>query len=97
MKEKGFVIDHMDNDKHNCCIDNFCFLKNSYNKAKGLTFDQENVDKRYIALSIYKDWETELFQIAIFFNYPQRCVRVILISRQWLSLHTYYMRATIET
>lgn len=70
MKEKGFVIDHMDNDKHNCCIDNFCFLKNSYNKAKGLTFDQENVDKRYIALSIYKDWETELFQIAIFFNYP---------------------------
>lgn len=70
MKEKGFVIDHMDNDKHNCCIDNFWFLKNSYNKAKGLTFDQENVDKRYIALSIYKDWETELFQIAIFFNYP---------------------------
>ncbi len=70
MKEKGFVIDHMDNVSHNCCIENLCFLTEAYNKAKGLTFDQENKDKRFIALTISRDFETELFQITIFFNYP---------------------------
>lgn len=70
MKDKGYVIDHMDNVSSNCCINNLCFLLNSYNKAKGLTFDQENIDKRYIALSMYKDFETQLFQITMVFNYP---------------------------
>ena len=70
MKEKGFVIDHMDNESHNCCIDNLCFLSSAYNTAKGLTFDQENEDKRFIALTLFKDFETGLFQITIAFNYP---------------------------
>ena len=26
MKNDGYVVDHMDNDGHNCCIDNLCFL-----------------------------------------------------------------------
>lgn len=70
MKEKGYVIDHIDNVSHNCCIENLSFLLKGYNIAKGHTFDQENEDKRYIALSIFKDFETQLFQITIVFNYP---------------------------
>lgn len=70
MKEKNFVIDHMDNESHNCCIENLCFLSNDYNKAKGMTFDKENKDKEFIALTLFRDFETELFQITIFFNYP---------------------------
>lgn len=70
MKSNDYVIDHMDNVSSNCCIDNLCFLSNAYNKAKGLTFDQENKDKTYIALTMFKDFYTGLFQITIMFNYP---------------------------
>lgn len=70
MKRNDFVIDHMDNNSHNCCIENLCFLSNDFNKAKGLTFDKESKDKRFIALTMFKDFETDLFQITIFFNYP---------------------------
>lgn len=70
MKEQGYVIDHIDNISHNCCIENLAFLSDAYNKAKGLTFDQENKDKSFIALSIFKNFETGLYQITIVFNYP---------------------------
>ena len=70
MKEKDYVIDHMDNESINCCIDNLSFLQNAYNKAKGLTFDQENKAKEFIALTMLKDFHTELYQITIMFNYP---------------------------
>ena len=70
MKRKGFVIDHMDNKSHNCCIENLSFLSDDYNKAKGMTFDKENQDKRFIALTLSRDFDTELYQITIAFNYP---------------------------
>ena len=70
MKKNKYVIDHMDNVSSNCCIDNLCFLSSAYNKAKGLTFDQDNKDKRFIALTMFKDFNTGLFQITIMFNYP---------------------------
>jgi hypothetical protein len=70
MKEEGYVVDHMDNDGHNCCIDNLCFLVGDENKAKGMTVDKMSADKSHIALSMFKDFDTQLFQITIFFNYP---------------------------
>lgn len=70
MKDKGYVIDHMDNVSSNCCIDNLSFLQNAYNKAKGHTFDQENKDKEFIALTMLKDFDTGLYQITVMFNYP---------------------------
>lgn len=70
MKEKGYVIDHMDNVSSNCCISNLSFLLNRYNIAKGQTFDQDNKDKSFIALTMSKDFKTELYQITIMFNYP---------------------------
>lgn len=70
MTEADYVVDHMDNDGFNCSIDNLSFLSNAENKAKGLTFDQLNKDKMHIALSIFKDFSTGLYQTTIFFNYP---------------------------
>lgn len=74
MKAEGYVVDHMDNDGHNCCISNLCFLISDENKAKGMTLDKMSADKRHIALSMFKDFETQLFQITIVFNYPAKLV-----------------------
>lgn len=74
MTNAGYVVDHMDNDGFNCVIDNLSFLENAENKAKGLTFDQKNKDKMHIALSIFKDFGTGLYQMTIFFNYPPTLV-----------------------
>lgn len=72
MKEEGYVVDHMDNDGHNCSINNLCFLASDENKAKGLTVDKLSKEKTHIALSLYKDFHTGLFQILIDFNYPAK-------------------------
>lgn len=70
MKAEGYVVDHMDNDGHNCCINNLCFLMADENKAKGMTVDKLSKVRSHIALTLYKDFETELIQIAVVFNYP---------------------------
>lgn len=74
MKDEGYVVDHMDNDGYNCCIDNLCFLIADENKAKGMTLDKMSADKSHIALSMFKDFETQLFQITIVFNYPAKLI-----------------------
>ena len=70
MKAEGYVVDHMDNDGYNCCINNLCFLIEDENKAKGMTVDKMSREKSHIALTLYKDFDTELIQIAVVFNYP---------------------------
>ena len=70
MKENDYIIDHMDNDGFNCSISNLCFLTSDENKAKGLTLDKMSKEKFHIALSLYKDFNTQLIQITIVFNYP---------------------------
>ena len=70
MKKEGYVVDHMDNDGYNCCINNLCFLIEDENKAKGMTVDRLSKERSHIALSLYKDFSTELIQITVFFNYP---------------------------
>ena len=70
MKEEGYVVDHMDGNKRNCCIDNLFFLMENENKAKGFTVDQYGKEKTHIALTLCRDFETKHFQITIVFNYP---------------------------
>lgn len=74
MKDNGYVVDHMDNNGHNCCVDNLCFLIEDENKAKGMTLDKRSADKSHIALSMFKDFETQLFQITVVFNYPAKLI-----------------------
>lgn len=67
--EKGFVVDHIDNNGFNCRVSNLWFIPNDLNKAKGLTFDKrrkEMVDD--LTLTFYKDLKTGQFQITIAFN-----------------------------
>lgn len=64
--EKGYVVDHMNNDHKDCRICNLEFLLKDRNTAKGQVFDK--VSKRMkerLAISIFKDFSTGLYQITI--------------------------------
>lgn len=74
MKEKNFVIDHMNNNHMDATIRNLAFLNSDENIAKGHHFDKVNKEKMYIALSMFRDFEKKLFQVTIFFNYPAKIV-----------------------
>lgn len=45
MSADGYVVDHMDNNGRNCCIDNLFFLLENENKAKEFTVDQYSEKK----------------------------------------------------
>lgn len=70
MSAEDYVVDHMDNNGYNCCINNLSFLTSDENKAKGMTVDKLSKEKSYLALSLYKDFSTHLYQMTLFFNYP---------------------------
>lgn len=91
MKDAGFVVDHMDNVSYNCCIENLCFLSNNANKAKGLTLDKEIKDKKYIALSMYKDFNTQLLQITIVFNNPAILEGIENLSKPAVAELAYFL------
>ena len=81
MMEGGCIVDHMDNDGHNCCIENLYFLISDENKAKGFTVDKKSADRSSIALSMYRNFDTQLFQITVFFNYPATAVNIFDLDR----------------
>ena len=72
---KGYVVDHLDNDGYNCRISNLEFLLKSHNTAKGQSFDidAKNIRER-IAVTLYKDFTTDYYQITIGCNDPI-CIR----------------------
>lgn len=71
MTQQGWVVDHMNGDKFDCRISNLEFLPTRHNVAKGQTVDVEaNTLRRHIALSMFKDFETGLYQIHICCNDP---------------------------
>lgn len=74
MRKRKYVIDHIDNDHFNATITNLAFLSNMENVAKGQCFDKVNKDKMYIALSIFRDFNTKLFQVTMHFNYPAKII-----------------------
>ena len=74
MRNKKYVIDHMDNNHLNATITNLAFLSNMENVAKGQCFDKINKNKMYIALSMFRDFDTKLFQVTIHFNYPAKLI-----------------------
>ena len=66
MTEKGYVVDHMNNNHVDCRISNLEFLKKAYNTAKGQTFDIDSkVMEHRIAVNIFKDFYTGCYQITI--------------------------------
>lgn len=66
MTEKGYVVDHMNNNHVDCRISNLEFLKKSYNTAKGQAFDVDSKGmERHIAVNLFKDFSTGYYQITI--------------------------------
>lgn len=66
LTEKGYVVDHMNNDHTDCRISNLEFLKHNRNVAKGMYLDKEAEYMRYrLALSLFKDFSTGCYQITI--------------------------------
>lgn len=66
MTEKGYVVDHMDNNHVDCRISNLEFLKKAYNTAKGQAFDVDSKAMGHrIAVNLFKDFSTGYYQITI--------------------------------
>lgn len=69
MDRKKWIVDHMDNNGYNCKLSNLEFLPTRHNVAKGQTFDVEaKVLRHEIAVTLFKDFTTGLYQITVFFN-----------------------------
>lgn len=66
---KGYVVDHLDNQHNNCRISNLEFLKKDFNTSKGQWLDKQVKElELHFALAIYKDFKTGCFQITIGMN-----------------------------
>lgn len=69
MTDRGFVVAHMNNDHKDCRISNLEFLLNDKNRSKGQWLDKYGQMMRgHIALHMFKDFSTNLYQITIGFN-----------------------------
>ncbi len=71
MHKEEWAIDHIDHNRLHCEISNLAFLPRYDNLAKGLTLDKE-IDNLFwkLPLYMYKDFETQYFQLAMYFNLP---------------------------
>ncbi len=64
--EKGYVVDHMNNNHMDCRICNLEFLTHDRNVAKGQYLDKESEKMRHkLAVSIFKDFITGYYQMTI--------------------------------
>ena len=74
MTEKGFIVEHMNNNHMDCRICNLEFMKGNRNVAKGQYFDKESEALRHsIAVSIFKDFTTGNYQVTIGCNANIAC------------------------
>lgn len=71
MTKQGWIVDHMNNDGFDCRISNLEFLPTRHNVAKGQTVDVEaEAMRKHIALCMFKDFSTGLYQIHLSCNDP---------------------------
>ncbi|ALC87394.1 hypothetical protein AM499_17415 [Bacillus sp. FJAT-22090] len=69
VKDKGFIVEHHDNDAFNCLIENLSFAPNDVNLAKAHTYDKERkTSLPYIAINFFKDFKSKKYQITLGFN-----------------------------
>lgn len=64
--DRGYVVDHLNNNHMDCRITNLEFLKKAYNTAKGQSFDADSKEmQNRIAVTLFKDFSTGYYQITI--------------------------------
>lgn len=69
VKEKGFIVEHHDNDAFNCLIENLSFASNDVNLAKAHTYDKERkISLPNVAINFFKDFKSKKYQITLGFN-----------------------------
>lgn len=69
MRDNKYIIEHMDNDPHNCSIENLTFAHENLNKAKAFSFDKVRPEMlTKVAMNIYKNFSTKKFEITLGFN-----------------------------
>lgn len=71
LTNKGYVVDHLDNEHNNCRIENLEFLLKDFNTAKGHWLDKQIQELQFhYAMALYKDFHTGCYQITIGMNEP---------------------------
>ena len=96
MTEKGYVVDHMNNNHMDCRICNLEFYKGNRNTAKGLYFDKETRQQNDLALSIFKDFSTGCYQITIGFNATAQMSNGELLSSIKLLYNCVYSLVVLD-
>lgn len=69
MRDNKYIIEHLDNNPHNCSIENLAFAHEDLNKTKAFSFDKTRPELlRKVAMNIYKNFITQEFEITLGFN-----------------------------
>lgn len=69
MRDNKFIIEHLDNNPHNCSIENLAFAHEDLNKTKAFSFDKTRPKLiKEVAMNIYKNFSTQEFEITLGFN-----------------------------
>ncbi|TWT08202.1 hypothetical protein FQV26_10440 [Planococcus sp. CPCC 101016] len=69
MRDRKFIIEHLDNDPHNCSIENLTFAHEDFNKAKAFSFDKVRPALlAKVAMNIYKNFSAQEYEITLGFN-----------------------------
>ncbi|MGP4060368.1 hypothetical protein [Halobacillus sp. H74] len=69
MRDNKFIIEHLDNNPHNCSIENLAFADEDLNKSKAFSFDKTRPKLLpKVAINIYKNFITQEFEITLGFN-----------------------------
>ena len=66
---KGYIIDHINNEHYDNRISNLAFYLRTRNVAKGMYFDKESKQIRdKLLVQIHKDFSNKCYQISLVFN-----------------------------
>lgn len=64
--DRGFIVDHINNRHNDCEITNLEFYLKDYNTSKGQQLDKDVLKMQdHIALCVFKDFNTNCYQITI--------------------------------
>ncbi|WP_061859504.1 hypothetical protein [Priestia megaterium] len=70
MRDNKYIIEHLDNNPHNCSIENLAFAHEDLNKTKAFSFDKTRPRLfEKVAMNIYKNFSTQDFEITLGFNH----------------------------
>ncbi len=90
MRDNKFIIEHLDNNPHNCSIENLAFAHEDLNKAKAFTFDKTRPELfTKVAMNIYKNFSTKEFEITLGFN---QLYTLTLEETKKTPLNTLYLK-----